>query len=125
MDGIGSGYQEILVKNLHSVYHSVWKVTADAVLLPAVWTRFSFGVGYLIGGVLDTRAEHIPLTVFVTAYDEHAIRAFKADALDYLLKPFSDERWTPAGLGLKKCRCPEPRLWSACDSRKWLGAELE
>ena len=35
----------------------------------------------------------MPLTVFVTAYDQHAIRAFEANALDYLLKPFSDERW--------------------------------
>ncbi|HEY6489755.1 MAG: LytTR family DNA-binding domain-containing protein [Terracidiphilus sp.] len=35
----------------------------------------------------------MPLTVFVTAYDQHAIRAFDANALDYLLKPFSDERF--------------------------------
>jgi two-component system LytT family response regulator len=34
----------------------------------------------------------MPLTVFVTAYDQHAIRAFESNALDYLLKPFSDER---------------------------------
>jgi len=38
----------------------------------------------------------MPLTVFVTAYDKHAIRAFEANALDYLLKPFSDERWEAA-----------------------------
>jgi two-component system LytT family response regulator len=38
-------------------------------------------------------AERMPLTVFVTAYDEHAIGAFEANALDYLLKPFSDERF--------------------------------
>jgi two-component system LytT family response regulator len=38
-------------------------------------------------------AERMPLTVFVTAYDQHAIRAFEANALDYLLKPFSDERY--------------------------------
>jgi two-component system LytT family response regulator len=38
-------------------------------------------------------ARAMPLTVFVTAYDDHAIRAFEANALDYLLKPFSDERW--------------------------------
>jgi two-component system LytT family response regulator len=37
-------------------------------------------------------AARMPLTVFVTAYDQHAIRAFEANALDYLLKPFSDER---------------------------------
>ena len=38
-------------------------------------------------------AAEMPLTVFVTAYDQHAIRAFEANALDYLLKPFSDERF--------------------------------
>jgi len=37
--------------------------------------------------------ENMPLTVFVTAYDQHAIRAFEANAVDYLLKPFSDERF--------------------------------
>jgi two-component system, LytTR family, response regulator len=45
-------------------------------------------------GVVDAiGASEMPLTVFVTAYDEHAIRAFEANALDYLLKPFSDERF--------------------------------
>jgi two-component system LytT family response regulator len=43
--------------------------------------------------IAEVGAEHMPLTVFVTAYDEHAIRAFEANALDYLLKPFSDERF--------------------------------
>jgi len=43
--------------------------------------------------VAEVGAEFMPLTVFVTAYDEHAIRAFEANALDYLLKPFSDERF--------------------------------
>jgi two-component system LytT family response regulator len=33
-----------------------------------------------------------PIVVFVTAYDEHAVRAFDACALDYLLKPVSPER---------------------------------
>ena len=44
-------------------------------------------------GVVDTvGAMAMPLTVFVTAYDQHAVRAFEANALDYLLKPYSDER---------------------------------
>lgn len=38
----------------------------------------------------------MPLTIFVTAYDKHAIQAFETNALDYLLKPFSDERWEAA-----------------------------
>ena len=35
----------------------------------------------------------MPVTVFVTAYDAYAVRAFEASALDYLLKPYSDERF--------------------------------
>jgi len=34
-----------------------------------------------------------PAVVFVTAYDEYALRAFEVHALDYLLKPFSEERF--------------------------------
>lgn len=37
-----------------------------------------------------------PAVVFVTAYDQHALRAFEAHAVDYLLKPFSRERFDSA-----------------------------
>ena len=37
-------------------------------------------------------AEAMPLVVFVTAYEEYALRAFEAHALDYLLKPYDEER---------------------------------
>src|SRR6266851_969166 len=48
-------------------------------------------------GVLrQVTPEHMPLTIFVTAYDKYAIQAFDAHALDYLLKPFSDERFEAA-----------------------------
>jgi two-component system, LytTR family, response regulator len=36
----------------------------------------------------------VPALVFVTAYDRYALKAFETHALDYLLKPFSDERFT-------------------------------
>ncbi|MFZ1612872.1 MAG: LytTR family DNA-binding domain-containing protein [Holophaga sp.] len=39
-----------------------------------------------------SRAHHRPLVVFVTAYDEYALKAFDANAVDYLLKPSSRER---------------------------------
>ena len=38
----------------------------------------------------------MPAVVFVTAYDEYALRAFEIHALDYLLKPFSAERFKSA-----------------------------
>ena len=36
--------------------------------------------------------EHVPAIVMVTAYDQHAIQAFEAGAMDYLLKPVSQQR---------------------------------
>ncbi|MBX7173009.1 MAG: response regulator [Pyrinomonadaceae bacterium] len=38
-------------------------------------------------------AKSLPEIVFVTAYDEHAIRAFEAGAIDYVLKPINEERF--------------------------------
>jgi two-component system, LytTR family, response regulator len=40
--------------------------------------------------------DEMPLVIFVTAFDEHAVRAFEAHALDYLLKPFEDDRFREA-----------------------------
>lgn len=40
--------------------------------------------------------ERMPVTVFVTAYDKHALRAFEAHAIDYLLKPFDHDRFYSA-----------------------------
>jgi two-component system LytT family response regulator len=41
-------------------------------------------------------AERLPLVIFTTAHDDHAIRAFEVNALDYLLKPFSQARFRSA-----------------------------
>ena len=35
----------------------------------------------------------LPLVVFVTAYDDYAVRAFEVHAVDYLIKPFSHRRF--------------------------------
>jgi two-component system LytT family response regulator len=41
-------------------------------------------------------SDRMPLVIFVTAYDQHALRAFQVRALDYLLKPFDRDRFTEA-----------------------------
>lgn len=42
--------------------------------------------------VLDN-LQNLPTTIFVTAYDKYALKAFEVHAVDYLLKPFDDERF--------------------------------
>jgi two-component system LytT family response regulator len=38
-------------------------------------------------------ADRMPVTIFVTAHDEYAVRAFEAQALDYLVKPLAEARF--------------------------------
>lgn len=40
--------------------------------------------------------DRMPVVVFVTAFDRHALKAFDAHALDYLLKPFDEDRFREA-----------------------------
>jgi len=49
----------------------------------------------------SVRPEELPVVIFVTAFDEFALRAFEAQALDYLLKPFDQERFQKAVLRAK------------------------
>jgi two-component system LytT family response regulator len=63
-------------------------------------------------------ADHPPAVVFVTAYDEHALRAFDAHAVDYVLKPIDPPRFD---LALDRLRdrlraappAVDPRAWAA------------
>jgi two-component system, LytTR family, response regulator len=64
--------------------------------------------------LLDPR----PAVVFVTAYDRHAVRAFEVNAVDYLLKPFSRERFDAALAKAReriasRAKGPDPALLGA------------
>jgi two-component system LytT family response regulator len=75
---------------------SIRALTPDLVFLDVQMPGF--------GGfdVLDRVSEtHLPVVIFVTAYDQYALKAFDVHALDYLLKPFSEARFT---LALERAR---------------------
>jgi two-component system LytT family response regulator len=44
----------------------------------------------------EVGAAHMPATIFVTAFDQYALAAFDVAAVDYLVKPFDDERFEEA-----------------------------
>lgn len=48
------------------------------------------------GVIREIGRDEMPVVIFVTAYDEHAVRAFEASAIDYLLKPFDRSRFEQA-----------------------------
>lgn len=59
--------------------------------------------------------EKPPVIVFTTAYDQHAIKAFEMNAIDYLLKPFSKDRFAKA---LEKAK-------AACTNKKSFDEKIE
>lgn len=61
--------------------------------------------------------EHHPEVIFTTAYDQYAIRAFEQNATDYLLKPFSRERFGEA-IGRLKSRIENKPSESGIDRIK-------
>jgi len=69
-----------------------------------------FDVLEMLGGELP------PAVVFVTAYDQYALRAFEAGALDYLLKPFDRDRFLKS---IERTRAA--RSWSESTARRRAG----
>lgn len=56
------------------------------------------------------QTENPPAIVFVTAFDEHAVKAFEVQAVDYLMKPVRSERLLAALQRAQRVRPREPRL---------------
>jgi two-component system, LytTR family, response regulator len=73
------------------------------------------------GALQRVGADRMPLVVFVTAYEQYALRAFEVHALDYLLKPFDRERFQ-ASLRRAKQRLGAP---SAADFQHQIRALLD
>ncbi len=57
--------------------------------------------------VAEIGLERMPATIFATAYDHYAVAAFDANAVDYLLKPFEQERLERALVKVRRLPLPE------------------
>jgi len=73
--------------NGREAVEAIRRLQPDLVFLDVQMPRIGgFDVIEIIG------VERMPAVIFVTAYDEFALRAFEINAVDYLLKPFDEER---------------------------------
>ena len=76
-----------------------------------------------LDAVRELDADRQPVFIFVTAYDQYATEAFEVEALDYVLKPVSEERLGEA-LGRAKKRVRERRLSQVAEQVATLTAGL-
>ncbi|MEO8199648.1 MAG: LytTR family DNA-binding domain-containing protein [Gemmatimonadota bacterium] len=74
-----------------SAVDAIRRLAPDLVLLDVQMPEMNgFEVLEMIG------PEKMPAVIFITAYDQFAVKAFEVNAVDYLLKPFDDERFQAA-----------------------------
>ncbi|MFM1931609.1 MAG: hypothetical protein RL226_912 [Bacteroidota bacterium] len=69
---------------------------------------------------LLNKLDLVPRVIFVTAYDEYALRAFEVNALDYLLKPVEPQRLASA---LGRIQNPVPKDSEATPRKSFLGPD--
>lgn len=71
--------------------NSIRELRPDIVFLDVQMPRMSG-----LDVVREIGSANMPVTVFVTAFDQYAIKAFDSSAVDYLVKPFRDDRFHEA-----------------------------
>lgn len=96
---------------------AIKRLQPDVVLLDI---QLQSGTGFDVLEALD----RLPAVIFVTAYDQYAVRAFESNALDYLLKPVEAQRLQNA-LAKSRARTVDKQLntTTAADARPLLGAD--
>jgi len=72
---------------------AITELAPDVVFLDVQMPKLD---GFEVLSLLPRREDGRPAVVFVTAYDQYAVKAFEANAVDYLLKPFQKARLASA-----------------------------
>lgn len=107
-----------------SVAEAVEAIRSQPLDLVLLDVQMPDGTGFDV--IRKVGPDRMPAVVFVTAYDQYALRAFEVNAVDYLLKPFDDLRLRESIERVRERRSPAAevhgRLLATLDSRQ---AELD
>ena len=87
--------------------------------------RLPDGTGFEIVQELEGALDEPPFVIFITAYDEHAVQAFEVAALDYLLKPVSQERFSAAIARVRERMADRARPAAPSYARRFLVERLK
>lgn len=90
-----------IIDEAESVEEALEKLIESKPDLVFLDIQLSDDSGFEIANILK-KMKQPPAIVFATAYDQYAIQAFEVDALDYILKPFDEERIVQAIKKFKK-----------------------
>ncbi len=104
--------------NGRQAVESIAREKPDLVFLDVQMPRMT---GFEVCEALTAAGGATPFVIFVTAYDQYALKAFEVHAIDYLLKPFDRERFEKA---LEHARAQLPRAQGASPEQR-LAALLE
>jgi two-component system LytT family response regulator len=104
--------------NGYEAVHSIRTKRPDLVFLDVAMPDLD-GFGILS----ELAPSEIPVVIFVTAYDEFALRAFEANAVDYLLKPFERDRFARA-LRRAKALVAQGRISAMREGLAWVAKYL-
>jgi len=102
-------HQWQLIASCHSTVQARAILQCESVDLLLLDIEMPKQTGLEFARELSTNAK-APIIVFVTAYNRHAVDAFELFALDYLLKPFDDERFATMLSRVEKCIADQQTL---------------
>ena len=101
----------------YEAVHAIKTKTPDLIFLDVQMPEVN---GFAV--LEQLRPQEMPAVVFVTAYDQYALRAFEEHALDYLLKPFDQDRFFST-LEHAKLRIAERKVCNMKRSRSYWPAK--
>ncbi|MEL1136661.1 LytTR family transcriptional regulator DNA-binding domain-containing protein [Desulfitobacterium sp. THU1] len=91
LNGVPEVHIDEMAKNGREALEKIQKLKPEVVFLDIQMPDIS-GLAVCRELIALLKPDELPFIIFATAYDQHALEAFQVNAIDYVLKPFDEER---------------------------------